>query len=169
MKASPGRDRFSPCRGEMSPQVTKRGAGGQSRLAEPSQSKPDSFASSPEGGAFFHLPVSTDKALPSGELASSKARCLRGSVLPGKLARRFSLRVKLQKLIFMERISGSGPAHFLFLRHTATPPATAAAMTTTGHAPARKTASCCTPCAKFRQPLANASAKRETKLSLGGE
>ena len=111
------------------------------------------------------------KAPPSGELASSKARCLRGSVLPGKLARRFSLWVKLQKLISMEKIFWfpSGPAHFLFLRHTATPPATAAAMTTTGHAPARKTASCCTPCAKFCQPLANASAMRETKLSLGGE
>ena len=79
---------------------------------------------------------------------------------------------------FLKKFSGSlpgllrfpsGPAHFLFLRHTATPPATAAAMTTTGHAPARKTASCCTPCAKFCQPLANASAMREIKLSLGGE
>ena len=66
MKASPGRDRFSPRRGEMSPQVTDEGAGGQPRLAEPSQSKPDGFASSPEGGAFCHLPVSTDKAPPFG-------------------------------------------------------------------------------------------------------
>ena len=91
------------------------GAGGQPRLAEPSQSKPDGFASSPEGGALSVLTGRWQKAPPSGELASSKARCLRGLVLPGKLARRFSLWGKLQKLIsvkaFCSRIVSALPAH----------------------------------------------------------
>ena len=38
--------------------------------AEPSQSSLRD-ASSPEGGAFAHLPVSVDKAPPSGELANA--------------------------------------------------------------------------------------------------
>ena len=37
---------------------------------EPSQAKPDGFASSPEGGALFVLTVRCVKAPPSGELAS---------------------------------------------------------------------------------------------------
>ena len=171
MKASPGRDRFSPCRGEMSPQVTKRGAGGQSRLAEPSQSKPDSFASSPEGGAFCHLPVSTDKAPPFGGAGIEQSEMTERVSPPREAGAAFFAPGQAAKVDFHGKNFWfpSGTAHFLFLRHTATPPATAAAMTTTGHAPARKTASCCTPCAKFCQPPANASAKRETKLSLGGE
>ena len=48
---------------------------------EPSQSKPCGFASSPEGGAFCHLPVSTNKAPPSGELANEVR--LRGFALEG--------------------------------------------------------------------------------------
>ena len=73
------------------PEGPNEGADGQPRLAEPSQSKPNGFASSPKGGAFCHLLVRTDKA-PSertdfprpgenvtagdkrGNLASSKAR-----------------------------------------------------------------------------------------------
>ena len=57
---------------EKDPEQLKRldgpdeGSDGQPRLAEPSQSKPNGFASSPEGGAFYHLPVRTDKAPPFG-------------------------------------------------------------------------------------------------------
>ena len=47
--------------------------------AEPSQSKPDGFASSPEGGALFVLTGRCKKAPPSGELANAVS--LRGFVL----------------------------------------------------------------------------------------
>ena len=40
--------------------------------------KPYGFASSPEGGAFWHLPVSTNKAPPSGELDATNGSGLRG-------------------------------------------------------------------------------------------
>ena len=43
-------------------------------------------ASSPEGGAFCHLPVSTNKAPPSGELANAVS--LRGFFLPRGCFRR---------------------------------------------------------------------------------
>ena len=41
-------------------------------------------ASSPEGGAFCHLPVSTNKAPPSGELANAVS--LRGFTFPPRRA-----------------------------------------------------------------------------------
>ena len=46
--------------------LRKRGAAGMNPL------RLTAFASSPEGGAFGYLPVSTDKAPPSGELARRK-------------------------------------------------------------------------------------------------
>ena len=45
--------------------LRKRGAAGMNPL------RLTTFASSPEGGAFGYLPVSTDKAPPSGELANA--------------------------------------------------------------------------------------------------
>ena len=57
--------------------------------------KPYGFASSPEGGAFWHLPVSTNKAPPSGELDATNGSGLRGFSLPqgdGFLRQRETLR-----------------------------------------------------------------------------
>ena len=46
-------------------------------MGEPSQASLRD-ASSPEGGAFLHLTVSTDKAPPSGELDANAVSGLRG-------------------------------------------------------------------------------------------
>ena len=51
-----------------------------SRGGDPLSLLPMVAASSPEGGAFCHLPVSTNKAPPSGELANAVS--LRGFTFP---------------------------------------------------------------------------------------
>ena len=79
------------------------------------------------------------------------------------------LRGKLSAGLPYHRLGVVASYFFRFLRQNTTPPHTAAASTTTGHAPARATASRCTPFTKFCQPSENALTMREPKPSLGGE